>query len=293
MEKRKDLVIGAVNNYNFDQIKVWSNSLQESGFDGYRMLVCYNIDAETSKQLHDRGFILAGLHVDEEGNFTADSNLSTVVSRFLHYWTFLSQLSESMKKDIRYVIATDVKDVVFQKNPSLYFDHWAPGSEPEIVAASESLKYRDEGWGHQNLFNSFGAAVGQPMLDATIHNCGSFAAKYEVALGLFLSIYLLSNGTEHHQPGGGGPDQAALNILLNTEAYRRIFYSASSEDGWAAQLGTTMDPNKINLYRNKLLEAAPIVLNDEVCTSHGTPHYLVHQYDRVPNLKTLFEAKYA
>ena len=289
----KDLVIGAISNYNFDQIKLWANSLEQSGFDGYKMLVCYNIDSDTSDQLARRGFILCGLYVDDFGTFSADPSLSIVVNRFLHYWIFLRQLSPEIKNDIRYVIATDVKDVVFQRNPSEYFNQWDnQGESPAVVAASESMRYRDEEWGVNNLLSSFGPAVGTSLLDAAIHNCGLFAAKFETALGLFLSIYLLSNGTKHHQPGGGGPDQAALNILLNTEAYHRHLYSATSEDGWAAQLGTTMDPNKIGVYRPLLLEPAPIVLNDQVCTSHGTPHYLVHQYDRVPALKAIYEAKY-
>lgn len=288
----KDLVIGAISNYNFDQIKPWANSLERSGFNGYKMLVCYNVDAETSKELHDRGFILGGLKVDETGAFSADFNLSIVVNRFLHYWTFLNQLSPATKSDIRYVIATDVKDVVFQRNPSDYLDKFtSPG--PEVIAGSESIRYRDEGWGLNNINQAFGPAIAQSMLDKTIYNCGTFAAKFETALGLFLSIYLLSNGAPHHVPGGGGPDQAALNILLNTHAYNRMTYFAPSEDGWSAQLGTTMDPNKIGLYQAKLTESAPIIYKDEVCTTHITPHVLVHQYDRVPSLKALFEAKYA
>jgi hypothetical protein len=289
----KDLVIGAVSNYNFDQIKPWINSLEQSGFDGYKMLVCYNIDSDTSDALARRNIILGGLHVDDLGTFSADPAMSIVVNRFLHYWIFLRQLAPEMKKDIRYVIATDVKDVIFQRNPSEYFDKWKDqGESPSVVAASESMRYRDEEWGVNNLVSSFTVPVASSLFDAPIYNCGSFAAKFETAIGLFLSIYLLSNGTTHHQPGGGGPDQAALNILLNTEAYHRHFYGATSEDGWAAQLGTTMDPRKIDAYRSSLLEPAPIILNDQVCTSHGTPHYLVHQYDRVPALKALFEAKY-
>jgi hypothetical protein len=289
----KNLVIGAISNYTFDQLKPWVNSLEQSGFDGYKMLVCYNVDADTAKQLHDRGFILGGLSVNEQGTFTADPNLSIVVNRFIHYWTFLSQLSPAMKQDIRYVIATDVKDVVFQKNPSKFFDEWPDIIEPPgVVVASESLKYRDESWGINNLVQSFGPAVSSSLLDTPIVNCGSFAAKFDIALGLFLSIYLISNGAQSHFiPGGGGPDQAALNILVNTEAYRSITYV--TDNGWAAQLGTTMDPNKIGRYRPLLLNEPPIIVNDQVCTPSGVPFYLVHQYDRVPELKALFEAKYA
>ena len=65
-----------------------------------------------------------------------------------------------------------------------------------------------------------------------------------------------------------------------------------SESGWAAQLGTTVDPNKIESFREFLLEPSPKLVGDMVCTSDGRSHVVVHQYDRVPEWKKVIEAKY-
>jgi hypothetical protein len=110
-------------------------------------------------------------------------------------------------------------------------------------------------------------------------------------LDFFLNIFMVSNSTSHHITGGGGPDQAALNVLLNMKPYKDITNFAMSEDGYAAQLGTT-GPQIKDKYGNKLVENAPILINDMVCTSNGTPFAIVHQYDRVPEWKKVIESKY-
>ena len=40
----KDLIVGVVDGYNWDQIKYWANSIDKSGFDGHKALVVYNMD---------------------------------------------------------------------------------------------------------------------------------------------------------------------------------------------------------------------------------------------------------
>ena len=47
----KDLIIGVVDNYDWDKIKYWANSIEQSGFKGYKALIVYNMDAATAKKL--------------------------------------------------------------------------------------------------------------------------------------------------------------------------------------------------------------------------------------------------
>jgi hypothetical protein len=102
---------------------------------------------------------------------------------------------------------------------------------------------------------------------------------------------MLSNSTNHNIEGGGGQDQAALNVLLQMKTYQDITNFANSEDGWAAQLGTT-GPQIAKEYGDKLLEQSPIMKDGMVCTSEGKPFALVHQYDRVPEWKESIEKKF-
>ena len=44
---KQDIVVGCIDLYEFDSLKNWIYSLNESGFDGRKILVCYRISDET------------------------------------------------------------------------------------------------------------------------------------------------------------------------------------------------------------------------------------------------------
>jgi len=281
----KDIVIGAMTGYSFDKIKPWVNSLDRSGFDGVKVMMCYNVDYAVAEELVKRGYtILAFGRNEQNKKFEYKQDFSIVVERFLHLWYFLKKF----EGEYRYVITTDVKDVIFQTNPSVWLENNI--GDKEINVACESIKYLDEEWGNNNLFKSFGPLVYENVKDNLIFNAGTLSGKFNTMLDLFLNIYLLCNGTSHYIEGGGGPDQAALNVLLNMKTYKDVTNFAMSEDGWAAQLGTT-GPQIQGKYGDKLVENVPILVDNTVCTSKGEPFALVHQYDRTP-WKEMIEKKY-
>jgi hypothetical protein len=281
----KDIVIGAMTGYSFDKIKPWVNSLDRSGFDGVKVMMCYNVDYAVAEELVKRGYtILAFGRNEQNKKFEYKQDFSIVVERFLHLWYFLKKF----EGEYRYVITTDVKDVIFQTNPSVWLEKNI--GDKEINVACESIKYSDEEWGNNNLFKSFGPLVYENVKDNLIFNAGTLSGKFDTMLDLFLNIYLLCNGTSHYIEGGGGPDQAALNVLLNMKTYKDVTNFAMSEDGWAAQLGTT-GPQIQGKYGDKLVENVPILVDNTVCTSKGEPFALVHQYDRTP-WKEMIEKKY-
>ena len=58
-----------------------------------------------------------------------------------------------------------------------------------------------------------------------------------------------------------------------------------SEDGWAAQLGTSM----VDKFANVLVEKPPVYENGEILTNKTRqPFVIVHQYNRLPHLKLKF-----
>lgn len=283
---KKDIVIGAVTNYSFDMIKPWVNSLDRSGFDGVKMMLCYNVDYALVEELVKRGYTIMAFGRDEENKkFVYKPQFSIVVERFLHMWYFLKKF----EGEYRYIITTDVKDVIFQGNPSTWLEENI--GDKEINVACESIRYKDEDWGNQNLFKSFGPLVHDHCKDNLIYNCGTLSGKFDTMLDLFLNIYMLCNGTLHQIEGGGGPDQAALNVLLNMKPYKDITRFTMSEEGWAAQLGTT-GPQVLSKYSNKLVEKTPILVDDTVCTNEGKVFTLVHQYDRILKWREIIEKKY-
>ena len=281
----KDLIIGAVTGYGFDQIKPWLNSIKKSGFTGDIALIGYNIDFDTVKELEKNGITIFTFEKDEQNQrFIYKYDFQICLHRFIHYWNFLSEL----RGKYRYLIATDVKDVIFQKNPSTYLEKVL--QHKKLNVSTESLHYKNEQWGVNNLTQSFGKFLYEKMKDNIIVNCGILSGHFDEMLDLFLNIFLLCSGSPMRVPGGGGPDQAALNILMSTKTYKDITHFSDSESGWAAQLGTT-GPQVFKQNCNFLIENVPEFIDDTVCTSTGSEFFVIHQYDRT-DWKAEIEKRY-
>lgn len=284
---KKDLIIGCFTNYDWDKIRFWVNSIDKSGFIGDKAMIVYNSDFDTVQHLIDRGFMIYAFNRDDANKkFFFPGQLIIVVQRFLDLYRFIGGIDA---KKYRYVIHTDVKDVVFQRDPSEFLTNNM--GDAKILASCESLRYRDEPWGNENMMTSF-PMVYDRIKDNPIWNCGVQAGELETMKDLWLSIYLYSVGSQV-LTNVYNPDQAAYNVLLNTSPYKEATKYAMSEDGWACQAGTTMDPLKIDGFKPNLLEPQPTWKDGASCTSTGIGHYILHQYDRIPEWKTAVERKYS
>ena len=267
----RDIVIGAITNYNFDDIRPWVNSLDRSGFVGEKIMLCYKIDMDTKNELHARGYNVI---------YSTQNVSSIVVDRFFDYWQILRDIT-----DCRYVIATDVKDVVFQRNPIEWLEKNL--GDLKINASSESIRYLNETWGNLNLYTAFGKEIYENNKNHIINNAGVISGDAKTLRDLFLNVYLVSKSSAIPNP-----DQAAYNVLLNMESYKNITRFTKSEEAWAAQLGTTKDPVRLSEYSESVLEPEPQLIDDKICTSNGEEFYIVHQYNRIKSLKNIIERKY-
>jgi hypothetical protein len=287
----KDIVIGAVTNYNWDKIKFWVNSLEASGFDGLKVMICYNLDYDVVEELTKKGFTVFGFKKNDELKRLEypKKDFNICLDRFSHIWYFLNQLPD--KEQYRYVISTDVRDVVFQTNPSKWLEENI--GDKEINASSESIKYKDEGWNIQNMKLSFGDLIAEHMQEQIVYNAGVMAGKFETFLDLCNNIFLSCGASPYQVPGGGGPDQAALNVLLNMKPYKDITNFAKSSDGWAAQLAVMGDPRKFNTLKEFITEPICKIKNGVVYTHDDKVYSIVHQYDRDPILTREIEKRYA
>jgi hypothetical protein len=278
----RDLIIGAYTNYNWNQIKYWANSIDLCGFSGDKAMIVYNSDKDTVQRLIDLGFKVWAFNQDPvTGNYFWPHDLIIVVQRFYHLWYYLDQLPENT---YRYVISTDVKDVVFQTDPSKWLEKNL--GDKDIVACCESLLYKDEPWGADNMQGSY-PMIWNRIKNQPIWNCGVQAGRVNSLRDLWLNIWLTCRAG-----GRPNPDQAAYNLLLNTKAWSNITLKTMSEEGFAAQVGTTVDPTKINNFRVNLLEPEPIWNGEFCCTSKNIPHAILHQWDRIPNWKAAIEQRY-
>lgn len=286
----KDVVIGAITNYDWDKIKHWVNSLDQSGFDGLKVLLCYNISYDVAEELTKRGYsILAFKKNDEKSCLEYNKeDFNICLDRFFHIWYFFHKLEN--KDEYRYIIATDVGDVVFQSNPSKWLEENM--GEKQINVGCECIHYENEDWNKQNMQLSFGSVIYDFMKDKQVYNAGAIAGKFQTFIDLCKTIYLSCGASPVHVPGGGGPDQAALNVLLTTKAYKDITNFAKSSDGWAAQLEIMANPHKIEKLKDFITEPRLQIKDGEVYTHDNKKYCIVHQYDVVPELSKYIREKY-
>jgi len=205
-------------------------------------------------------------------------NIPIHVLRFLSIYDFLN----NHWQEYDYVVTTDVKDVYFQASP---FEDIKRLCEMgyKLIIASEGLKYKDEPWGNENLYQTYGQYVYDQFKENQIFNVGTFGGTSEYVKDMVFNIF--TNATNRPIPI---VDQAVFNVLINTQPFKEVV--AKTID-WAAELGTTMDPSKIEHFRPNLLCAEPIFENGLV--KYGNvPYPIVHQYDRVPVLKKFVQEKY-
>jgi len=277
----KDLIIGCSTNYDWSKIKYWVNSINESGFEGDKVLIFMNVDKDTLQKVNDAGFTAIVLsQPDEFGNCKYESRLPVHVERFFHIYNFLRE------NRYRYVITTDVKDVVFQQNPIKYIEDNI--GDKKLMFASESLLYKDEPWGNQNLLETFGPYFHSIFKNNLIFNVGVLAGRGDDMRDLACMIFNMSINRPIPIV-----DQSTFNLMISMAPYLYTSLYLKSEDAWACQLGTTADPSKIAEFKPLLEEPSPRMENGKVVTSVGKEFTIVHQYDRVPDWKKVIEEKYA
>lgn len=268
MEK-KNLIIGGFTNYGINQLKPWVLSAKEvAGINNDVVLVTGNTTKETIEWLEGQYVKLVPM-LDVP-------NVPIHVLRFLSIYDYLHEHWQ----EYEYVITTDVKDVYFQTDPfEALVGH-------KLIIASEGLKYKDEPWGNENLYQAYGPYVYQQFKDNEIFNVGTFGGESEYVKDMVFHIF--TNGINRPIPI---VDQAVFNVLINTQPFKDV---VTYTHDWACELGTVMDPSKIEHFRPNLLFSEPIWKDKQVMIPPMAmrPFPIVHQYDRVPFLKKFVQEKY-
>lgn len=280
----QDMIISAVSEYGYDKMKYWVNSIKMSGFEGRIGVIAFNIKDETIEKLKSEGvevYLTTNQRNKDNDGYLFSEGLTYQVPMLRHYfyWAVLSQM-----RDIRYVISTDISDVVFQLNPSIWLENHL--GEKKLNYGCEGLLYKDEAWGNQNMVECFPHLYNH-MKDQPIYNAGSMAGEYHTFKDFSLAVSLAINNVQHPTP-----DQAGVNVMLSIEPYKSLTKFNDHDINWACECGTTVDPNKINSFRPHLLSPEPIFDGEYVYTSKGEKYVMVHQYNRVPEWKEKIERKY-
>ncbi len=293
----KNLVLGAVRGYTFEQLRPFVVSLRRSGFSGDLVLLWNTLSLETLAALGAHGVKLVPFRYRGSGTLNSWSRFWPWLSRllpllgnswvareilkailplqtvrFLHYHDYISAHCGDYDK----VFITDVRDVFFQTDPFAGFEAGVGVfEEGDVRLIGEEREYNAR-W-VEELFgrHEMERIAGYPVLCS-----GTIIGETGAILNYFERFEALLR--EARKVETGGSDQGVHNYLCRVVAPESV---SVCKNGRTQVL--TMGPQL------KLGEDFKISSNGAICVSNGAPVPVLHQYDRHPALEALFRQSVA
>jgi hypothetical protein len=282
----KDLIVTTISeNYVWTDINNWISSLKNTTYSGDILVIAYNFEDNHShlEKLRDMGVTILAPNNTFRGEIenkfvwhsgeVNPSNANKLIHnvRLFHLWQYFNETN--LDKGYDRVIFTDGRDVYFQTNPSDWLDS---NMKSDVIVPSEAVTYENEPWNRNNLLSNYGPYLYEYLLkEKSACNVGTFACKADIVRDLCLILYLMSNNTGH-------ADQPSFNIITNTLLKDKSQW-VDYNDSWALQIGTIV--NELDKY----VDTKDGLLYPK---NSSTPYSLVHQYDRIPHLKSFVDKKF-
>ena len=267
----KDLIIGVFSNYDYDAVKPWVKSAKDCGFEGDVVLIAIDASSETCKKIEDDGVIV--IRADKRGKMMIH------MERFLHIYNYLKE----HQGDYNWVISTDVRDVIFQQNPS----EWLELMPCNIVSSGEAIRIKDEHWNRENIIKNFGDYFYEDIKDKIVQCVGVLAGTSTYMKDLAFYIYQMSL----NRPDWVA-DQAAYNMIIHYSPWSQMTLHTDLGHAWAINGHVTNYAPDMEKFGPYLLEPRPTVKDGKIVNQNEQPFYIVHQYDRVREWKKIVENKY-
>lgn len=280
MEK---LIIGVIKDYNFERIEPWLNSLRMSGYKGDVLV----IDASDIENIQLKDILtLMGVHYWHIPPGAAKHNF--MVDRFILMYIALGYYPFNQAE---YVLTTDVRDVLFQEDPTSIMT-WHG-----IVVGNEGLTYEDEPWSKNNFICVMGNNLYEEKKKSFIKCAGVVGGNREILRELFLSIYMTSLGLQQYPKGGGGPDQTVMNVILGMKPWDKfvrcdsgIYHAGTSRyaiESGKGEIGhqyiqSSDKETFMKDFINKSTQLQAVLKDGKIVSAEtGLPFPILHQYDRV------------
>ena len=263
------IILGCITKYKPEDIKPFVESIEETGYKGKKIMMVYEVPQETIDYLKSKGWDL----------YQNELQQHIILQRFRDIYKLLEQFPNEE------VIWCDVKDVIFQKDPSDWIEL---NMDDPILSFSECITMKDDPWACVNSGTSF--PMEWEWLQNKVSYCaGTIVGESGYLRDLFINIYRWSMTSSNPDQLS---DQAAYNVLINLNPIADSVQKVNQEEGFVTQLGTVLV--KKDEFKDVLLEPTPIVDENYIVKNQkGEPFCLVHQYDRIPQFKQFIYKKYS
>ena len=211
MPTANTVVIGAINHHEWPVVAPWIKSLRKTSFSGRVILVTYEDVAESVKnQMRHHGVEIVEARME----------ISVNRGRFKDFAAILGSFPAETC-----VIATDVRDVVFQEDPAALAGLLDVARKKELVVSSEGWRYHDSEWNLATLRKVFPAHEAT-MLSQEVYCSGVIVGTAGALKRLSERFWDLARSA----PSFNG-DQVAMNIALRESEFINQTRFLTVQDG--------------------------------------------------------------
>lgn len=267
----KNCLITISSGYSFEDLNNWiKTALANLDETTDIVLLIDKKDRDTFKYIHKNYERISLIPIETKEVF-----YKIHVTRFLELATFL----KPKVNDYKYILFTDVRDVIFQSDPFVWISNNI--QDKKIIVQTEGIKYKDYVlWGANDFIKTFGEEVFKIYENNDSYCCGVFAGESLSILNLFEDIY--SNSITKPSPTG---DQAVLNYLIHQTNYKDSVLFLPYDSSFTCHLGVFAAVPKNEHIEQTFTNKKPMNVDGKVYTANNELYSIVHQYDRISDWK--------
>jgi hypothetical protein len=258
------VVIGLVTNYDFGKIAPFLNSLASTAYQGCVVLYVNNLSRDTLRAIQ-----AYGVETRPAAAFLK-RNMDQQLTRYLMYFDFLS----GYKHALNFVMFSDVRDVIFQADPSSLTQSKTP--EFHVFLESEDVPIDRDGSNLRWLHDAYGQDVAS-VIGAMPICCSGITIGDHAGMLSYTGMMI----DEMRQQSGGmrirGVDQGIHNFILWMRRPALAVIHKNADHVLTLGVGT---------------KGSYGVAEDMVTAAAGHIPPIVHQWDRHPELVQLVERKF-
>lgn len=266
---KKNLILGTAMSYNLEDVNIFINSFREYNMNDDIVLLTDESTYNNVEKFSENNNVKLILIKDKD----IDINPNNI--RYGLYYKFLKE------NQYNKIILSDVKDVVFQKNPfeELYDDKFLYFFEEDSSESIGNNTYSDM-WIKSSLGNQVLEKIkGKPIICSGI-TIGSYA-NILIYLTKMINIFNVIKTQKPEAYNIIGLDQGIHIYIGYLENKNFINFQTKKNGDIIATIGITLHNNPNDI----------IVKDGVICLKDSHPP-IVHQYNRNPELEKLFKNKY-
>ncbi len=257
----KDLIIGSIKDFDEPALRPFIHSLTRTGYTGDRIMFSHNITAAAHAKLQKYGFQVRPGHGGDHGTFLERS-------RFIAPIEFLKKHAH----EYRYVVWVDVRDLIFQVNPSVWLEQHM--GNYKILGAGECILIKNQSLNDWWIARMFDHADFRWLREHEVCCGGTLAGTADMMYAALDKILALTTA--------GANDQAALNYMLRISPFKEVAHVPRMAEGFCCTCSQFLSSGDDG-GEERWTDRAPVFNRNDgvVYTPDGvTPFSIVHQIDR-------------